>query len=312
MDMTVRGIRLESADVRSLQLVMADGAPLPPWRPGAHVELHLGPGLRRAYSLCNHPGETGCYRIAVKLEPVSRGGSRAVHALQVGQTVRVEAPRHLFELHPEARHHVLLAAGIGLTPLYAMFHGAGGGPAATLHVFARSPAHATFADRLDGHAQWHFGLDGEATAQTLRRIVGEHAGRDATCFYHCGPAPFMAAVDAALDAAGVPTEWRRSEQFSAAPALAQGNADTFTVELARSGQRFTVTPTQSILEAARQHGIDLPCSCEMGVCGACLSQVIEGEPDHRDSYLSPEERAGGRLIMPCVSRCRGARLVLDH
>lgn len=319
MDMLIRSIRIEAEDVRSFELVPLDAAPLPDWSPGAHVQVELpaGPGktLRRAYSLCNHPGERDALRIAVKCEAASRGGSRAMHALAVGQRLRVGAPLNLFEIDAQATRHVLLAGGIGITPLYAMFNALQGRAEVALHYFARSAAHAAFADRLGDAAHTYFGLDAEGTARALQDIVAQHADEPRCCFYTCGPAPFMAAVESALRIAGVPADRLRLERFAAEAPAATGAAladGSFRVVFARSGIEAEVPAGVPIIEVARACAVDIPTSCEQGVCGACLSEVLEGSPEHHDAYLSDAERADGRLMLPCVSRCAGARLMLDR
>ncbi|GAA5164835.1 PDR/VanB family oxidoreductase [Viridibacterium curvum] len=321
---TIRSIRIEADDIRSFELVSSDGTPLPAWQPGAHVQVALpgGPGktLQRAYSLCNHVGEAGCYRIAVKREPASRGGSRAMHALQVGDSVEISAPRNLFELDPAAQRHVLIAGGIGITPLYAMFNALRGVAACELHYFVRSAAHAAFVDRLGDQIKLHAGLDANQTASALAAIVQPHASDSRTTFYTCGPAAFMAAVEAALTAAGIPLTQLRSERFGAEPQPASANEagsggsnkGEFRIVFARSGIEAEVPAGTPIIEVARACGVDIPTSCEQGVCGACLSDVLEGAPEHHDGYLSDAERASGRIMLPCVSRCVGTRLVLDR
>lgn len=334
--MLIRSIRIEAQDVRSFELVPMDGAPLPAWSPGAHVQVELpvapagsGRALRRAYSLCNHPGERNVLRIAVKLEAASRGGSQAMHALTVGQQIMVGAPQNLFEIDPVATHHVLLAGGIGITPLYAMFNAltgkfstrpdgnCGERRGCELHYFVRSPAHATFIDRLAGPVQLHAGLDAERTASMLRSIVSAHAADPLCCYYTCGPAPFMAAVEATVRAAGLPAARLRLERFgSATPELPAAQATavrgSFRVVFAKAGIEADVPVGVPIIEIARQCGVDIPVSCEQGVCGACQSDVLEGEVAHCDDYLSKAERASGKTMLPCVSRCAGERLVLDR
>jgi vanillate monooxygenase ferredoxin subunit len=307
----IRSIRIEAEDIRSFELVSTDGSSLPAWSPGAHVMVGVA-GLQRAYSLCNHLRERNCYRIAVKLEPQSRGGSRAMHALRVGDTLQISAPRTLFELDASAQCHVLLAGGIGITPLYAMFNALRGMAACELHYFVRSAAQAAFVDQLGVEARLYSGFEPAQTVEALAEIIRPHADDSRTTFYTCGPAPFMAAVEAALSAAGVPPEQLRSERFAAAPVVGGSSDGGFHIVFARSGVEADVPAGVPIIQVARECGVDIPTSCEQGVCGACLSDVIEGQPEHLDAYLSDEERAGGKIMLPCVSRCQGTRLVLDR
>ncbi len=308
----IRSIRIEAEDIRSFELVSTDGSCLPAWSPGAHVTVSPAQGLLRAYSLCNHVREHDCYRIAVKLEPQSRGGSRAMHCLQVGDLLRVSAPRNLFELDAGAQRHVLIAGGIGITPLYAMFNALRGGSVCELHYFVRSAAHAAFMDQMGVEAQFYSGFGPAQIAQALAEIVNRHVGDPRTTFYTCGPAPFMAAVEAALCAAGVPAEQLRSERFSAEPAVPGPASGGFHIVFARSGIEADVPAGIPIIQVARGCGVDIPTSCEQGVCGACLSDVIEGCPEHLDAYLNDAERAAGKLMLPCVSSCQGPLLVLDR
>ncbi|MEC5399883.1 PDR/VanB family oxidoreductase [Uliginosibacterium sp. H1] len=320
MDMIIRGIRIEAEGIRSFELVPADGATLAPWQPGAHVQVSVNGSTKRAYSLCNRAQDSDCYRIAVKLEPASRGGSQAMHQLQVGQRIAIDAPRNAFALDEGARRHVLLAGGIGITPLLSMLHALRTrGADAALHYFVRGATHAAFSAEIGEQGQLHAGLDAVATASALADIVSAHAGDAHTTYYVCGPEPFMAAVEAALKDAGVAETRLRSERFGAAPAApsvappaATGAACTFRVRFARCGSEFDVPADETIIGAARANGLDIPTSCEQGVCGACLSDVIDGSPEHHDDYLSAAERAGGKMILPCVSRCSSRLLVLDR
>ncbi|MDB5799196.1 MAG: Oxidoreductase [Rhodocyclales bacterium] len=314
LDVLVRSVRIEAESIRSYELVAASGS-LPAWTPGAHVQLSLPGQLKRAYSLCNHRGENACYRIAVKLESQSRGGSRAVHQLAPGDRLRISPPQNLFEPDTAARRHVLIAGGIGITPLYAMSN-ALGDDACEMHYFTRDLKCAAFADRLTGRALLHAGLDSAATAAALHEIVTPHADDERTTFYTCGPSGFMSSVETALLRAGVPPERLRSERFGAevptVPLETQGAAGSFHVVFARSAVEALVPSGVPIIVIARQHGIDIPTSCEQGVCGACETGVLEGVPEHHDAYLSDAERASGKILLPCVSRCTGGRLVLDR
>jgi vanillate O-demethylase ferredoxin subunit len=314
INVLVRGVRIEAQDIRSFELVAQPGEQLPAWLPGAHVQVHLPGLISRAYSLCNHAGETDCYRIAVKLETQSRGGSRAMHALAPGDRLQTSAPRNLFELDAGAQRHVLIAGGIGITPLYAMFNALQGSAACEMHYFTRSDAHAAFADRLQRGTTLHAGLAVTETAGALSAIMARHAGFERTTFYTCGPAAFMNAVEHALATAGIPPAQLRSERFGAEPppATKQVTRGSFRIVFARSKIEADVAPGVPIIDVARTHGVDIPTSCEQGVCGACMSDVLDGVPEHHDAYLSDTEQASGRLILPCVSRCAGPRLVIDR
>jgi vanillate monooxygenase ferredoxin subunit len=315
--MRVRAIRLEAEGIRSFELVSTQSAPLPTWAPGAHVEVQLPGGIARPYSLFNGPEETHCYRIAVKRETASRGGSASLHEkIALGDTLLVRAPRSLFALDEAATRHILIAGGIGITPILAMFRAlVAKGAAVTLHYFARSREHAAFADFLAAHpaserVNFHFALDEMAARVRLAGVLAERAPQKGDALYVCGPAALMDLVVDGAAKTGWPADAVHRESFGHGGGLAAGSAG-FEVVFQRSGQRCSVAPGQTILAAARLAGISLATSCEQGVCGACLSTVIEGEPEHRDGYLSNAERAEGKLILPCVSGCKGSRLILD-
>jgi vanillate O-demethylase ferredoxin subunit len=307
--------RDEALDICSLDLVPVDGSALPGFSAGAHIDVHLPGGLVRQYSLCNPPGETQRYRIAVLRDAASRGGSATVHdQLQVGTVLDIGTPRNLFELDPAAPHHLLLAGGIGITPLLAMAEQlAAQGGAFTLHHATRSRertpfvaqlATAPYADRVHHHFD-----DGPATqkldlAATLRSApAGSH-------LYVCGPTGFMEAVLAEGRAQGWDEARLHREYFAAAPTGTAGDGG-FELELASSGRVIPVAADQTALAALLAAGLDIPMSCEQGVCGTCLTGVKSGVPDHRDQYLTPEERAANNQFLPCCSRASSARLVLD-
>ena len=305
----------EALDICSLDLVPVDGSALPAFSAGAHIDVHLPGGLVRQYSLCNPPGETHRYRIAVLRDAASRGGSATVHdQLQVGTVLDIGTPRNLFELDPAAPHHLLLAGGIGITPLLAMAEQlAAQGGGFTLHHATRSRertpfvaqlASAPYADRVHHHFD-----DGPATqkldlAATLRSApAGSH-------LYVCGPTGFMEAVLAEGRAQGWDEARLHREYFAAAPTGTAGDGG-FELELASSGRVIPVAADQTALAALLAAGLDIPMSCEQGVCGTCLTGVKSGVPDHRDQYLTPEERAANNQFLPCCSRASSARLVLD-
>lgn len=307
--------RDEALDICSLDLVPVDDSALPAFSAGAHIDVHLPGSLVRQYSLCNPPGETHRYRIAVLRDAASRGGSATVHdQLQVGTVLDIGTPRNLFELAPSAPHHLLLAGGIGITPLLAMAEQlAAQGGAFTLHHATRSRERTPFvaqlattpyADRVHHHFD-----DGPATqkldlAATLRSApAGSH-------LYVCGPTGFMEAVLAEGRAQGWDEARLHREYFAAAPTGTAGDGG-FELELASSGRVIPVAADQTALAALLAAGLDIPMSCEQGVCGTCLTGVKSGVPDHRDQYLTPEERAANNQFLPCCSRASSARLVLD-
>ncbi|MDD0814314.1 PDR/VanB family oxidoreductase [Curvibacter sp. HBC28] len=314
--LTVRLARksAETEHICRLELEPLPGQSLPTFTPGAHLDLHLAPGLVRPYSLVNAPEEGGVYRLGVLLDPASRGGSRAVHALQAGQTLSISAPVNHFELAPQAGHHLLLGGGIGITPLLSMAqHLAQQGQSFSLHYSARSPEQAAFMPRLaepdlQPHVHTHF--DSGAPDQQLDLAALLAAPQPSTHLYVCGPKGYMDAVLGAARRAGWPEAQLHSEVFQATVERLADDAE-FDVEIASTGLVVTVPPELSIAQALEQAGVRLMTSCEQGVCGTCLTRVLAGQPDHRDSYLSEEEQAANDQFLPCCSRSRSARLVLD-
>jgi vanillate O-demethylase ferredoxin subunit len=309
----VRRLCVESADVRSLELVAADGRPLQPFEAGAHIDVNLGDGLIRQYSLINSTDADGSYRIAVKLEPDSRGGSARMHRLAEGHALTVSLPRNNFPLDSGAGHSMLVAGGIGITPLLGMaYRLMEEGASFSLDYFARSREALAFGDEIAGgpftsRSRFHLGLDGEGTrAELARRLDAAPPG---THIYACGPASFMQTVRDLV--AAKPGPVLHLEYFAADPALADLPAGSFRVNLTKSGKTVMVDADQTIVEALNAAGIEVATSCEQGVCGTCLTTVLAGRPDHRDMLLTEEEQQAGDRILLCVSRCLDQELVLD-
>lgn len=301
----------EAEDIVSFTLARPDGMPLPPFEAGAHIDVELGAGLVRQYSLCNAPGERHRYRIGVLREGASRGGSRLLHdVVGVGARLTIGAPRNLFALAPAA-HAVLVAGGIGITPLLAMAESlAASGSSFQLHYCARSLARMAFRERigaLAASAPMFLHVDGGPDRFDLAAALAQ-APRDSR-LYVCGPAGFMDAVTAAAAAHGWPSTRTHLERFSAAAPCAQERS--FELVLGRSGARISVPPGRSVTAVLGDHGVFVPVSCEQGICGTCVTAVLDGVPEHRDSYLTEEEQAGNRLFTPCCSRALSERLVID-
>jgi ferredoxin-NADP reductase len=303
----------EAAGVRSLRLVAVDGSPLAPYEAGAHVDV-VGPtGVLRQYSLCSPPHDPASLLIAVKREPGSRGGSAALHAVGVGDTLEIGAPRNLLALADDADRHLLVAGGIGITPLLSMayeLHRRGADFA--LHYFARAREEAAFADLLEHRAEFrdrvhlHFGVPrGDQPAVLRAHAAGLTA---ASRVYTCGPDGFMDQVTATL-APIVGADHVHVEHFVATEVDTSGD-QPFVVEL-DTGEEFEVPADRSILSVLDENGIEVFKSCEEGVCGSCVSGVLEGVPDHRDSCLSAADRAADDQMALCVSRARTARLKIE-
>ncbi|MCD7098784.1 PDR/VanB family oxidoreductase [Stenotrophomonas sp. MMGLT7] len=302
---------LHTPQIVVLELAAADGRALPPFEAGAHVELHLGGGLVRPYSLCGDPADRSRYRLGVLLDPATRGGSRAVHRdLLPGAGVAVGTPRNLFPLAADARYSVLVGGGIGITPMIAMAHALqAAGRGFELHYCTRSPAQAAFlAELRDGPLAARARLyHDEGGARFDPRAQLPEPAKDVHV-YVCGPAGFMDWVIDAARAAGHDAARIHREYFSVE---VDSGGGAFEVELARSGKVVAVAAGQSIAAALAAAGTRVQVSCEEGVCGTCLTDVLAGIPDHRDVYLTDEEKAANDQILLCCSRSRSSRLVLD-
>ncbi|GLZ36546.1 ferredoxin [Actinokineospora sp. NBRC 105648] len=276
------------------------GPDLPAWSPGAHVDVVLRPDVVRQYSLCGDPGDLSRYRIAVLDEPAGRGGSRLVHELSEGDNLTIAPPRNNFEL-VDAPRHLFIAGGIGITPLIPMLATSTdwrlvyGGRTRSAMAFAEDLV-ARHGDRVALCPQDEVGLIDLATE------LG--ALQPNTAVYCCGPESLLAAVEQLC-----PSGSLHVERFSPKPTT--GALLPFEVELASTGQVFTIPADRTILEVFEQQGVPVSSSCEEGTCGTCETAVLDGTPDHRDSVLSPEEQAEGKCLMICVSRSHTPRLVLD-
>ena len=284
-----------------------EGQALPPFEAGAHIDLHLGNGMVRQYSLMNPPGERHRYVVAIKRDPNSRGGSvRAHEALRVGDSVDVSAPRCHFALDEQRAHSVLIAGGIGITPIACMAQRlqAVGRPF-ELHYSVRRRDEAALLEVLSG-PQLHLHVDEEQGG--LLDIAGLVARVPAhAAVYCCGPAPMLDAFERAARAR--PGLAWRVEHFT--PVAEAAHEGGFNVRLAASARDVFVPAGQTILEALRDAGLDVPSSCEQGICGTCETRVISGRPDHRDSLLSDDEKRSNKTMMICCSGSLGGDLVLD-
>jgi vanillate O-demethylase ferredoxin subunit len=301
-------------DICRYQLVPLDAAAFPAVQAGAHVDLHLPNGLVRQYSLLPSSGPDG-YLIAVKHDPAGRGGSHWLHEeARVGMALEISAPRNHFELREDNGQRapvLLLAGGIGITPVYAMMRAleAQGRPFA-LHYWGRSLEQMLFADELgaDARVQLHLSPAGAGpAAPSAAQVVA--ATRPDCDVYACGPQPMLDEL-AALDA-GERSGKLYMERFAAPLRTAEGKAAGFEVVLARTGMRVAVGPNETILEVLKARGLDVMYSCEQGVCGACEVICLEGEPQHFDTVRTPQEHAREKTIMICCARSQGERLVLD-
>ena len=304
-----------ATDICAFELQSASGTPLPPFSAGAHIDVQLGAGLIRQYSLCNNPNDTHRYLIGVLRDPGSRGGSIAMHALTEGDLIEISEPKNHFPLHPEATHSILLAGGIGVTPLLCMAERlAHAGASFEMHYCCRDPQRAAFRERLaqtdlKDRVRLYFDDAPPGERIDLATLLNTPAAR--THVYVCGPAGFIDAVLKTAKAAGWSETSLHREYFTAATPSPSGTGGAFKVQLASTGQVIDIAPEQSVLAALAACGINLPTSCEQGVCGTCLTRVLSGEPDHRDVYLTEEERAANDQFLPCCSRSKSPLLMLD-
>jgi len=309
--MRLVAVRYAARDTNLYEFCPLDGAPLPAAEAGAHIDLFLPGNLARQYSLV-HPGAAPeSYTIGVKRDAQGRGGSRHIHdSLRVGAVLPVGGPRNNFPLAETAAPSVLIAGGIGITPIWCMAQALDqAGRDWTLHYSARSREDAAFLDVLDGRAGVHLLFDDESGGAFLDLAAIVAAAPADAHFYCCGPAPMLQAYQRVT--ADLPPEHVHLEFFDAPKPEARADDGAFTVELARSGRSVTVPEGTSILDALREAGLDLMSSCEAGICGICETRVLSGIPDHRDMVLTDAEHAANDRMMICCSRALSDRLVLD-
>lgn len=315
LDVIVTQKNHEALGIASFELSAANGAPLPAFTAGAHIDVQIADGIVRQYSLCNHPEERHRYLIAVLNEPTSRGGSKALHErIEVGQTLRIGEPRNLFALEPDADHYLLFAAGIGITPILAMAYTlAQAGRSFELHYCSREPERAAFLAELRGspfasRVISHF--DSGADGQKLQAGEVLKAPAPGHHLYVCGPGGFIDFIlNSAYTCGWLPAQVHR--EYFAAPQVAHEPDQAFEVELAHCGRVFQIPLGRSVLEVLDEAGVELQSSCEQGICGACVTRVLAGVPDHRDQFLSVAEQARNDQFTPCCSRAKSPRLVLD-
>ncbi|ROM83139.1 oxidoreductase [Pseudomonas brassicacearum] len=315
IDVVVTRKHREAEGIYSFELAAVDHRPLPAFSAGSHIDVHLPNGLVRQYSLCNHPKECHRYLLGVLLDPASRGGSQAMHEqVQEGSRLSISEPRNLFPLEHGAGYSLLFAGGIGITPILCMAERlAQSGAAFELHYCGRSAErmafieyirHSSFAHRV------HFHVDDGADAQRLSAARVLSAPTRDRHLYVCGPNGFMEHVLGTARGQGW-TEAQLHREYFAAAVVPANESGGFEVQLTSTGQCLQVPADRSVAQVLLDAGIDIPLSCEQGICGTCLTRVLEGEPEHRDMFLTDAERARNDQFTPCCSRARSARLVLD-
>ncbi|MGV2292604.1 PDR/VanB family oxidoreductase [Trinickia sp. YCB016] len=302
-----------ATDICGFELVHPDGAALPGFSAGAHIDVQLDGGIVRQYSLCNRPGATHRYLIAVLRDANSRGGSLAMHALEEGSLLEISEPRNHFPLSENAGHSLLLAGGIGVTPIMCMAEAlAHAGASFEMHYCTRNAARTAFQERLaDARFAERVHLYFDDARDEARIDLDALLAKPApdTHLYVCGPSGFIAAVLDAAKAAGWNAACVHREFFAAAPQ--EGSNGAFQIKLSSDGRVIEVAHDVTVASALLAAGVDLPTSCEQGVCGTCLTRVLAGEPDHRDCYLTDDEKAANDQFLPCCSRSKSPLLVLD-
>lgn len=310
MPVQVQVVAIEDAadGVRVLRLASPDGADLPGWEPGAHLEFLLPGDIRRQYSLCGPRTTRAEWTIGVLRDRPSRGGSAYMHEqVDVGQMLTVTGIRNLFPL-VSADEYIFVAGGIGITPLMPMIESADtAGIRWRLHYGGRRKESMAFLERLAGYDdRVVVSPEDECGLLDLRAALA--AARPGTLVYACGPEPLLVALQERSAEAELELH---VERFAAAAPAAPAESTGFEIELAQTGVTKQVPADQSIVDVLDETGIAILTSCREGVCGTCETKVLDGVPDHRDSILSEEERRNGETMMVCVSRSLSPRLVLD-
>jgi ferredoxin-NADP reductase len=314
MKLLVRAIRMQAEGIHAFELVHPEGLQLPPVQAGAHVDVHLPGAVIRSYSLAGDPDDRSSWTLGVLREAKGRGGSQAMHeSVRVGAPLTIGWPRNAFSLVDGARHTILLAGGIGITPLKAMAHVlAARSESFELHYCTRTAKHAAFLTELhrlvpEGKLHLHYDGGDPGKALDIAALLATPAPN--THVYFCGPGGFM---EACAEAARYWQEGTvHSEHFKApeCPKTANAPAGSFEVRLARSGGIVLVHPDQTIVRALELEGYRVPTSCMSGLCGTCKVEYLDGEVDHQDFILSDDEKS--HCLTICVSRAKSSRLVLD-
>lgn len=311
-DVVVKNRHVEGGNIAVMEFESATSAILPKVEAGAHIDVHLPNGMVRQYSLCQNPNDEGKFRLGILRDPESRGGSiSAFDEIKDGMQIQVSEPKNLFPLL-KAKHSVLIGGGIGITPLITMaYQLAHEGASFELHYCGASPENCAFVDEIKNgelakHTTFHFKSEGAS-----HRAFFESAIKDIDLeshIYTCGPVGFMDWVINLATTHNFPEQQIHKEYFQVET---DTSGDSFEVVAERSGKIIMVEAGETILQALAKEGIDIEMSCEQGVCGTCMCDVIEGEPDHRDVYFTDEEKASNEQILVCCSRSKTPRLVLD-
>ncbi|MGH8436279.1 MAG: PDR/VanB family oxidoreductase [Pseudomonas sp.] len=311
----VSAITREAEGILTFALSGLQNEALPAFSAGSHIDVLVPNGFVRQYSLCNDSSETHRYLIGVLHDPTSRGGSKGMHELlQEGDQLHISTPKNHFALVEDASKSLLLAGGIGITPLLCMAERLSHtGGDFEMHYCTRTLQRTAFYERIRSGSfvskvAFHFDQEGPESRLNINDILAAQPGN---ChLYVCGPKGFMDAMLNAAKTFGWPGDRLHYEFFSAEVVHEDGDSP-FEVKLFSSGMVIQVQSDQTVVQALAGAGVDLPTSCEQGVCGTCLTRIIEGVPDHRDMFLTPEEQAKNDQFLPCCSRAQTSMLLLD-
>lgn len=309
----VRNRLTEAQGICSFELAHPEGMPLPAFTAGAHIDVHVTSEIVRQYSLCGQSANGETYRIAVLREADSRGGSEGMHEhVQVGQLLTISTPRNHFELDENAQHSMLFAGGIGITPILAMAHTLHEqGKSFELHYCGRATERMAFLSEISRSPfAAHVVVHTSAGTQRFDASSTLANPKEGSHLYVCGPVGFMEHVLDTARSHGWP-EAQLHREFFAGTAKALDSDGAFAVRLASSGETYQIPKEKTVIEVLTSAGVDVPYSCESGVCGTCLTRVLDGVPDHRDTFLTEAERTANDQFTPCCSRALTPLLVLD-
>jgi ferredoxin-NADP reductase len=309
LEVRLTSVCYAARDTHLFEFAPLAGGGMPPSEPGAHVDLYLPNGMMRQYSLTTPDHAPKSYILGIKRDAKSRGGSKYIFdTLKVGQTVRISSPRNNFALVDNADYVVLIAGGIGITPIWAMAQRLTElGRPFELHYASRSRVYMAFFDKLEHMASARTYFDDESAGKFIDLEALVAGAPEGAHFYCCGPIPMLNAFEEVT--ANLPAEQVHVEYFT--PQEEKSITGGFIVQLARSNKEFVIPPGKGVLEVLRDAGLNVPYSCEEGICGACETGVISGIPDHRDSVLTDKERAANKTMMICCGGSKSAKLVLD-
>lgn len=315
-DVVIKNKTLETPHICSFELARKDGGELPAFSAGSHVDVQLPNSLTRQYSLISHAQSQAFYKIAVLKDANSRGGSLALHdTLNVGDEIAISEPRNLFPINAKSDKVLLFAGGIGITPILSMAIELDGiGVDFELHYRAKSKEQAAFYQLLlncpfASKVSYYFSDQPENNNTKLNQALSHFT--ENTHLYTCGPVGYMEHIFDVARANSWKEENLHKENFKAEPKIAESGDKPFKLILKRSGLEIDVAVEQTALEAIEDAGVTVDMSCEMGICGACLTPVIDGVPDHRDEFLSADEKSKNNQFTPCCSRSLTDTLMID-